>query len=61
MTSRYIVYSGRSSNKTYLAIQDLIAKGFTPEQINIQVFATDYFKKAFAKEYNKRFKNKKNS
>jgi hypothetical protein len=42
--------------KTYFAIQDLLAKGMTPEQVNTQVFATDHFKKAFEKEYNKRFK-----
>lgn len=53
---KYIVYGGRGGNKTYLAIQNLLAKGITPEQVNMQIFVTDDFKKAFEKEYNKRFK-----
>lgn len=50
--NKYVVYIGRGSTKTYMMILDLINKGFTPEQINIQKFATEHFKKAFEKQYN---------
>jgi hypothetical protein len=54
---KYVVYIGRRSTKTYIMILDLINKGFTPEQINIQLFATEHFKKAFEKQYNEFKKN----